>query len=244
MDDDLLESLGRVQQSSDSAMSDPHEAVSHLLQPLDADEEASILDGAFARLDASTNRPDPGPTATTQVEATSGDANVAQLPQRTSRGPWVAAIVAIAASMLLWFAFRTPPPGSASLPSYEVVQLGGGVAEVRGTSDRQHTQLETTGTIDWRFAPATPTRGAVGVALLATGEDGRTEFAIVSDAEISDPGAVRIRAPLASYLPLSAGVWKMQVLFAAPDALPTSAEDATAGSGWQKVEFQVTILPP
>lgn len=232
MADELLRALGRRQR-------EVAEHDSHLGDAVEGDAGEALLDGLFDALDAGAE-----PKADLGEQKPTAASNVTELPRRSSWWGVAAVGLAAAAALVLWISSRGP--NVSALPTYRAVVVAGGPSEVRGAKDDVATRVELsspTDAIDWRFSAASTVEQDVAVGLLATSGAGDVVYSRAVAAEITDSGSVALRGPLDSFIALDPGDWTVEVLVAAADAVPDSADEAQA-SDWQRLPIEVMISSP
>lgn len=243
MTDDLLSLLGRQQQRDLEGPDEPGAEDDPLARPLDDDEQASILDAVFERVDAGSSEP---------AAASSSSGKVVSLaPRARARRALLGSLVglAAAAAVILWVLPRDEDEQLTRLPDYAFTKLGGGVADQRSDvgpdlgAALPEVKLRSDSAIDWILTPSRPSHAPVAVALLARADAGETRFVPRLAAEVSQQGAVRLRGRLDEFVALTPGTWTVELLLAAPDRLPADASAASRDkSPWSRLALRVIIV--
>ncbi|MCA9699224.1 MAG: hypothetical protein KC431_16995, partial [Myxococcales bacterium] len=263
MTDDLLRALGRHQrhdlegglegdlegdaEAAASAESDDDPWAAALL-PLEADEQEQLLDRMFAQVDAAERAEPPVERAEQDEGAEPAKVIPIDRPGRRLWGGTLAVATAAAAALLLWWGSdREPDQTLAMLPDYATSELRGGEAAVRGEPSEDRTlALRPNGNIDWVLTPTKPVVGGVEVALLAEAVPAGPDPVFVArvPAQVSGPGALRLRGPLDDFVALTPGEWRLTLVIAAPGQLPTSVTEITQADrgDWRRVSIRVKIL--
>ena len=257
-DDEILHALGEDLRDRDDRLS-RGEAPEALAQLLSNDERSSVLDAAFARLDAGddANEDEPeGPDTEKADDAPSDNVVPLANAERRGRGTAIAvtiAVIAAAAMVLLWLGMPRSPdrdPGLiASIPTYSVTNLSAGQATDRAdASPTDRIELRPNGKLDVTLTPKTPFRGALGVAIVARRDGGSAVFARLSEGvQISDNGGIRLRGPLDRFVVLTPGEWTLELLIGPPEALPQSLPELPTSpddAAWRTLSLHATVTSP
>ncbi|MEM7157839.1 MAG: hypothetical protein AAF799_33675 [Myxococcota bacterium] len=260
-EDEILHALGEDLRDREDQLSrgDAPEALSRLLS---SDERGSVLDGAFARLDASEDddASNDADTGTDDGEATSDTSdNVVPLAPSPSRGRGAAitvvvAVVAVAAMLLLWWGSpRSPSPERdlvASLPSYSITRLAAGQASDRAGEPEpgQRIELQFDGPLDLVLTPKTPFRDTVAVVVVARRNGVPAKLVRPAQGvEISANGGIHLKGPLNRFIALSPGEWTLELLVGPPDALPESLQQLPSSpddTAWRTLSVHATVTSP
>jgi hypothetical protein len=253
MTDDPLRVLGEAQREADAIPSDdsPMSAeLENLLEPFDGDERAQLLDGVFARLDSGEASPETELDAEEDADAEPVATPIDLAAERKSRrSAWIGVAVAVAAALLLWFGLSRGPSGPqpSGLPAYGITQLEGGPKTMRSDDEGVPTRLELSAEdrIEVVITPASPVKTKVAAAVLAVPEGGGEPIYAPLTAEVvPETGVVRIAGPLRDFVQLSPGSWHLTVLIGAPNALPTTPDEAMNAGPWERVELDLVVSSP
>ncbi len=265
MTDELLRALGRRQgQVPTSVTTEPghpvateaaeatHPDAEEALRPFTGDERDALLDDVFAAVDAerSAGKPDKA-DASPAGEADETAATPIDLgARRGARMRTVVAVVAaIAAAVLLFLFVRGPGgdpvrPSVASLPSFEITRLKGGIAKVRDQPEAvpSRVELRPDATIDWIMTPQRPTRERLVLFVIATPDGGEPQLFAPQGVVFVEGGVARLQGRLDELLGLPDGEWTIELVVAPAKGAPRTVEDARAG-GFPTDSFRATIAP-
>ena len=271
MADELLKALGRVQGAQQAERERLHAAgaaVDELLRPLDADEQASILDAVFGGGEARA-----GGEVVPLVGAAGGGAPVVPaagceavpmgsaatkggplatsgevVPLAPARRRWIAGAGSLAAAaalmLVLWRDDGADDPG---LPLYSVVQAGGEASERGEPEAAKLLRLRGDTAIDWRLAPASAVDGEVGLRVVAHQGEVSRWVSVDGVTEVAASGVIRLRGRAGAWLGLPPGLWTLNLVIGRPDRLPATLDAYSAGvdrpreHGWQIERVQVQV---
>lgn len=260
MADELLRALGRVQGAQQAERervhASPAAATDELLRPLDADEQASILDAVLGSAASGKDvaaRTEPAGVGTGAGTVGGAGAReggvVVPLVRPPARRAWLAGAGSLAAAAALMVVLWRSDGGGddVGLPAYSVVEAGG-EASVRGEPERAEVlRLRADTALDLRLAPARPIDGEVGVRVIATQGDVSRWVDVDGAVEVANSGVIRLRGRAGAWLALPPGAWTLELVIGRPDRLPDDLEayrsgvDRPQARGWQIERVQVQV---
>ncbi len=255
MDDELLRGLGRHQREDLERSEVGWDATDELLEPFDDETRERMLDAVFERVDAAPEaEAEPVASAEPPEPPSRPPAPVIELaarrPGRIGVVGGLLVAAAAAAVLVIWWSRGTTLESDravAMLPEYTTSQLRGGAASHRSepNSKLDSVSLGARDELDWVITPAEPVAGPITLALLAVPEVGQAIFVPEVRAEISGPGAIRLRGRLDGFVDLAPGSWTLTLMIAPPGQLPVSLEQARSSepAAWQRASVRVTIIP-
>ncbi|MEM6993006.1 MAG: hypothetical protein AAF721_21015 [Myxococcota bacterium] len=230
MNDDLLRRLGEREHE---VQSQGASASTGWQRPFEGEERATVLDAVVSQVRAQRD-----------AETRSAPA-AAKVRRIRARHVLATTVLAAAAAAILVVGLGGDRHRDArALPQYAASRLEGGPRVMRSADRAASARLELApdDRIDWVFAPETPVRQAVGAVLLASSAAGERRLARLSDAAVSDRGAVKLAGRLSDLVRLSPGVWRMTVLIGDPQTLPETAADATGAGPWSQIDFEIAVV--
>lgn len=246
MADELLKALGQLQRAQQSGRTrDGPE-----LAPLDADEQASILDAVLGPAEAvGAGATKVRATETSAPASTGSAAGVVSLDRARARRGWLAGAGSLAAAAALFVVLRGGEGGDgAEIPDYAITRAGGEVLS-RGSEPTAAAIVRLRGdtAIDWIFTPAEPARAPVDLRLIASSGEQTRWIAVEAVRSISPDGVIRLRGRAGAWLDLTPGTWTLTFVIARPERLPTDVDafthgrEAPAQRGWQLEQMQVQV---
>lgn len=163
-------------------------------------------------------------------------ARVVALPRRRLVAV-VAAALAIAAALVLWRA-AAPAPVPV-FGSYSVTVRDTPVQALRSRpSDGPVARYRRDSEVDWVLSPEREVDAAVAVQVLARAASGSQEL-VTPVFTRSPAGALRIRGPLATVLPLAPGRWQLAFVVSAAGQGPEAASQVAQA----QAEGRALVLP-
>jgi hypothetical protein len=256
MADELLKALGQLQRAQQTGRTRDGPGLAPEFGPLDADEQASILDAVFGPATGASAAATATATATsTSTEAPApappgaSGADVVPIARARARRGWLAGVSSLAAAAALFVVLRSGDGGDApGVPDYAITRAGGEVLS-RGTEPAADTTVRLRGdtAIDWIVTPAEPVRGPIDLRVVATKGEERRWVAVDAVRSISADGVIRLRGRAGAWLDLTPGTWTLTLVIARPERLPSDLDafvhgaDRPAERGWQLEQMQVQI---